>query len=126
MFNLLKSLSDTYTWPVAARIPANGGKLTSIQFEAEFCRLDADAVETIRTKYINTINNRVKNTPIEDEFGDKELVTEVLYGIKAKDDSGKLTDVPEDIKANLLAVNGVYKTITNAFFVSINGEKAKN
>lgn len=116
MFSFLKDLSNTYTWPVEARVPVNGGKTTAIKFEAEFNRLEKDRLSTIIARLKDGVS----------EQSDQELLDEVLAGVRAKDDSGKMTPLPDDVRDELFAVIGVQGATVRAFFASITGEKAKN
>lgn len=116
MFSFLKDLSDTYTWPVEARVPVSGGKTAAIKFEAEFNRLEKDRLKAIMARIQDGAS----------EQSDQDLLDEVLAGIRAKDDSGKMTTLPDDVRDELFAIIGVQGAIVRAFFTSITGEKAKN
>lgn len=115
MFHLLKELTQTYTWPVVACVPANGGNITRIKFDAEFKRISA---ERIREMNDPTCESRPKTDP--------ELLAEVLVELKSKDEAGQYGPISESDVAELRAVSGVDKYIALAFYASLSGEKAKN
>lgn len=115
MFHLLKNITQTYTWPVSASIPVDGGKVTPIKFDAEFKRLSADYVRDLS----DPENDARPKT-------DTAMVDEIMAGIKAKDEAGIYGDVSESDAAELRAVSGVERAIIMAFFASLSGEKAKN
>jgi len=115
MFHLLKDLTPTYTWPVKAAVPANGGQVALIKFDAEFKRLESERIR----KLLDQENESRPKT-------DAGLVDEILAGIKAKDESGVYGDVSVADAAELRAVGGIEKAIVLAYYASLSGEKAKN
>ena len=116
MFSFLEEVSDTYTWPVNAKVPVSGGKSTTIKFEAEFNRIERERMEHLMRR--DDENNLVN--------GDQEIIDEILVGIRARNDAGKTEEVPDDVREKLFAVIGVRAAIIRAFFASLSGEKAKN
>lgn len=115
MFHLLKDLTPTYTWPVKAAVPANGGQVELIKFDAEFKRFDSDRIREL-------VDQESESRPKTD----KGLVNEILAGVKAKDEQGTYGDVSAAEVAELRAVGGVEKAIVIAYYASLSGEKAKN
>ena len=115
MFHLLKDLSDTYTWPVSASVPTNGGKVKVIKFDAEFKRLDSKQIKEM-------LDQENESRPKTDDA----LINEVLAGIKCKDESGAYSDVSNEDVAQLRSVPGIDRAITMSFYASLTGEKAKN
>lgn len=115
MFYLLKNLTPTYTWPISAAVPANGGKVALIKFDAVFNRHESDRIHDL----VDTDSTSRPKT-------DAGLLAEVLAGIKAKDEAGVYGDVSEDHVKELRAVGGVDRAIVLAYYASLSGEKAKN
>ncbi|WP_136419971.1 hypothetical protein [Herbaspirillum sp. ST 5-3] len=117
---LTKALSDTYTWPVTVKVPANGGKQNNIQFDAEFHRVDQDEVENIFESARSVNEDGVKVLIYS------KVVDRVLVNMKAKNDEGKYDELPDDLQASIRRISGADRAIANAFTASITGEKAKN
>ena len=117
MFTKLLDRSETYTWPVDARIPISGGGNRVIKFEVEFIR-----VTDTRAKEMTGMSGDGSSRPSTDE----ELLAEVLVNVRARDDAGQMRELPDEVKAELLDIAGVKRSIALAFFAATAGAKAKN
>lgn len=120
MFNFLKDIPQSYTWPVELLIPINGGKRKKISFEAEFKRKGKTEAKALLDS-VRTVDDRGVQSI---EFA--PVLEEVLIGINAKDDSGKYAPLPEDIKTDLLEITGAEAAIFYAYVDSLSQEKTKN
>lgn len=119
MFKLLEEVSETYTWPVTAKVPGNGGKVITLKFDAEFRRLPASRMRDLMRGKDEMVEGEKPKTVIE-------VVDEVLVGVNYKGDEGKEFRATDDEKDDLLAVLGVDVAIYVALLSSFKGEKAKN
>lgn len=115
MFNLLKDIKPTYTWPVEASIPSDNGKYIKIKFDAEFKRLDKARISELLNP---ESDKRAKD--------DTTVLAELLISIKAKDATGEYGTLPPSDEAELRSVVGIERAIVLALFASIAGEKEKN
>ena len=137
MFNLLETLSDTYTWPVTLKIPASNGKVTEVKFHAEFNRLSAEAEQELtdevsaRIKKIMQSAKDVMDGETPDSDDDMARVNlsirdQVLVSVGEADKSGNYTAAESDKESQLLSLRGATEAILNAYGQSKKGEKAKN
>ncbi len=120
MFNFLKEIPQTYTWPVELMVPINGGKRKKITFEAEFNRKSKTETQKLLAAARTVDENWIQSI----EFA--PIIEEVLIGINAKDESGKSAPLPDDIKEELLEITGAEAAIFNAYMASLSQEKTKN
>lgn len=138
MFTFLDELSDTYTWPVALKLPVNGGKVKDVKFYAEFRRLSEEREQEITAdtnERIKKIINRAKqdmeegrDTEDEDAMAqvNMNLRDEVLESVGEMDKSGNYTAADSDEAMRLLSLRGATHAILIAYGKSKAGEKAKN
>lgn len=108
--------SDTYTWPVEVKIPADGGRFDKQTFDAVFKRLPQTRLVEIRKQY-----------EIDNLVSDVEIAREVLVGWVGITDADK-QDIPfsEKMCEELLNIPRVAFAIVTAFTESISGAKRKN
>lgn len=138
MFNFLDELSETYTWPVTLKLPANGGKVKEVKFYAEFRRLSEEREQEISAdtnERIKKIINRAKQDMEEwHDAGDEDAMAqvnenlrdEVLESVGEMDKSGNYTAADSDEAMRLLSLRGATHAILIAYGKSKAGEKAKN
>ena len=112
MFNITQS--NTYTWPVTAGTPQDGGKTEKATFDAEFKRLTQTRVEEIR-RGVDA-----------GEIRDIDLAREVLVGWAGVAAGG--TDLPfsESARDRLLDMPGLASAVVTALLASLTGAKLKN
>lgn len=124
MFKQFDALSETYTWPVAIKYPVAGGRFGEIRLDAEFRRLDTNALQQINDEAREeTVNERGEK---EFTFHYDKVVNAVLVGFKCKNDAGEYVALPAELEARALSLAGAHKTIFAAFGASVTGEKQKN
>lgn len=140
MFTFLDDLSDTYTWPVVLKLPANGGKTKEVKFVAEFNRLSADQERELT----DDVNGRVKQMlqrakdyvsgSGEFEAADEDdmmkinlhIRDQVLVSVGECDKAGNYTAADGEKAGQLLSLRGATEAILAAYGKSKSGEKAKN
>lgn len=120
MFNLLKDVSKTYTWPVEVKVPVSGKKYTTIKFDAEFNRLGKTESKSMLDAAKTTDDNG------DETILYKRVLDEVLVSLKAKDDAGNYGVLPDDVREELLELSGAEAAVFTAYFASLSGERAKN
>lgn len=119
--------SDSYTWPVSIKLPANGGKRERQTFDAEFKRLPQSRINEIQEQ----ANKRVKALERGDDAGDGisdlSIADEILVGWDGiVDGDGEPVPFSKGSKSQLLDVPFMAGAIIEAFFDSLVEQKRKN
>jgi hypothetical protein len=119
--------SDSYTWPVSIKLPANGGKRERQTFDAEFKRLPQSRINEIQLQ----VQQRMKAAERGDDTGegisDQSIADEVLVGWDGiVDGDGEPVPFSKGSKAQLLDVPMMAGAIIEAFFESLVEAKRKN
>jgi hypothetical protein len=119
--------SDSYTWPVSIKLPANGGKRERQTFDAEFKRLPQSRINEIQVQ----VQQRIKAAERGDDTGegitDQGIADEVLVGWDGiVDGDGEAVPFSKSTKAQLLDVPMMAGAIIEAFFESLVEAKRKN
>lgn len=109
MFKL--AVSPSYFSPVTVALPGDKAKQV---FEAEFRRLDADALKALSVK---TASN---------ELDDADYARAVVVGWKGVADEHGELEFSDTNLDRLLGVYPVASCIVQAFFASLEGARAKN
>jgi len=112
MFNITQS--TTYTWPITAGTPQDGGKTEKATFDAEFKRLTQTRVEEIR---------RAVDVG---EIRDIDLAREALVGWSGVCSGGEALPFSESARDRLLDLPGVASAVVAALLASLIGAKLKN
>lgn len=138
MFNFLDELSETYTWPVILKLPANGGKVKEVKFYAEFRRLSEEREQEIGKETNERIRKIIehakqdleeaRDTQDEDVMAqvNEDLRNEVMESVGEVDKSGNYTAADSEETGRLLSLRGVTAAILQSYGKSKAGEKAKN
>ena len=119
--------SDSYTWPVSIKLPANGGKRERQTFDAEFKRLPQSRINEIQ----ELVQKRLKATERGEEpavdISDQSIAEEILVGWEGiVDGDGEPVPFSQTSKAMLLDVPMMAPALINAFFESLVELKRKN
>jgi hypothetical protein len=72
--------SDSYTWPVSIKLPANGGKREKQTFEAEFKRLPQSRINEIQLLVQQRIKAAERGEDTGEGITDQSIADEVLVG----------------------------------------------
>jgi hypothetical protein len=72
----------TFVAPVAANIPADGGKFTKVKFSVVFKALEKEAIDEL-LKRIRQSAKAVREDPEVGQLKDREVLDEVLVGFGA-------------------------------------------
>lgn len=113
MFKLAQS--NSYKWPVAVELPADGGRMEKHTFDAEFKRLPQSRIKAL--------TEQVKSG----DLTDADFVKEVLVGWKGVlDESGQEVPFSEGTRDALIDVQLVSGALVGAFFESLTGGRRKN
>jgi hypothetical protein len=119
--------SATYKWPVAFRVPTDGGKYDKQSFDAEFKRLPQSRINEIQAEVQARVRAAEKGEPIEFDISDISIAEEVLAGWSGVvDDDGDEIAYSETGKTELLNVPMMAGAIIEAYFDSVAGKKTKN
>ena len=119
--------SDSYTWPVSIRLPANGGKREKQTFEAEFKRLPQSRINEIQLQVQQRMKAADRGEDTGEGITDQSIADEVLIGWDGIVDSdGEPVPFSKAAKAQLLDVPMMAGAIIEAFFASLVEAKRKN
>ena len=119
--------SDSYTWPVSIRLPANGGKREKQTFEAEFKRLPQSRINEIQQQVQQRIKAAERGEDTGEGITDQSIADEVLVGWDGiVDGDGEPVPYSKTTKAQLLDVPMLAGALIEAFFESLVEGKRKN
>ena len=119
--------SDSYTWPVSIKLPANGGKREKQTFEAEFKRLPQSRINEIQMLVQQRIKAAERGEDTGEGITDQSIADEVLVGWEGiVDGDGEAVSFNKCTKAQLLDVPMMAGALIEAFFESLVEAKRKN
>ncbi len=119
--------SDSYTWPVSIKLPANGGKRERQTFDAEFKRLPQSRINEIQREVQLRIKATERGEDVPDGVSDQSIADEILVGWDGIiDGDGEPVPFSQASKAMLLDVPMMAPALINAFFESLVELKRKN
>lgn len=119
--------SDSYTWPVSIKLPANGGKRERQTFDAEFKRLPQSRINEIQLLANNRVKALERGDDVGDGISDLSIADEILVGWDGiVDGDGEPVPFSKGSKAQLLDVPFMAGAIIEAFFDSLVEQKRKN
>ena len=119
--------SDSYTWPVSIKLPANGGKREKQTFEPEFKRLPQSRINEIQMLVQQRIKAAERGEDTGEGITDQSIADEVLVGWDGiVDGDGEAVSFNKGTKAQLLDVPMMAGALIEAFFESLVEAKRKN
>ena len=119
--------SDSYTWPVSIKLPANGGKRERQTFDAEFKRLPQSRINEIQLQVQQRMKAAERGEDTGEGISDQSIADEVLVGWDGiVDGDGEPVPFSKGSKAQLLDVPMMAGAIIEAFFASLVEAKRKN
>ena len=119
--------SDSYTWPVSIKLPANGGKREKQTFEAEFKRLPQSRINEIQLLVQQRIKAAERGEDTGEGITDQSIADEVLVGWEGiMDGDDEAVSFNKGTKAQLLDVPMMAGALIEAFFESLVEAKRKN
>ena len=119
--------SNSYTWPVSVKLPADGGKFEKQTFDAQFKRLPQGRINEIQVDVQTRIKASERNETLEGSISDQSIADELLVGWSGVvDGDGDEILFSEELKEQLLDISTVASAIIVAYFDSLTGSKAKN
>ena len=119
--------SDSYTWPVSIKLPANGGKRERQTFDAELKRLPQSRINEIQLLANNRVKALERGDDVGDGISDLSIADEILVGWDGiVDGDGEPVPFSKGSKAQLLDVPFMAGAIIEAFFDSLVEQKRKN
>jgi len=119
--------SDSYTWPVSIRLPANGGKRERQTFDAEFKRLPQSRINEIQEEVQKRIKAVERGEQPTDEISDVSIADEILVGWDGiVDGDGEVVPYGKATKAQLLEVPMLAGALITTYFESLAEQKQKN
>lgn len=119
--------SQSYSWPVSIKLPANGGKREKSTFDAVFRRLPQSRINEIQQLVQQRIKAAERGEELDNGVTDDSIAAEILVGWSGILD-GDGDDVPysEAVKAQLLDVPMMAGALIEAYFNSLAELKRKN
>ena len=119
--------SQSYSWPVSIKLPADGGKREKSTFDAVFRRLPQSRINEIQQLVQQRIKAAERGEELDNGVTDDSIAAEILMGWSGILD-GDGDDVPysEAVKAQLLDVPMMAGALIEAYFNSLAELKRKN
>jgi len=119
--------SQSYSWPVSIKLPADGGKREKSSFDALFKRLPQSRINEIQLLVSQRIKAAERGEELDNGVTDQSIAAEILVGWSGIVD-GEGDDVPysEASKAQLLDVPMMAGALIEAYFASLVELKRKN
>lgn len=119
--------SQSYSWPVSIKLPADGGKREKSSFDALFKRLPQSRINEIQLLVSQRIKAAERGEELDNGVTDQSIAAEILVGWSGIVD-GEGDDVPysEASKAKLLDVPMMAGALIEAYFASLVELKRKN
>ena len=118
----------TFTAPVIAKVPADGGKFTTVKFSVVFKALERDAVENL----VKRIRDAAKAAAVKDTdampMPDREVLDEILEGFGSdlvEEDRTPMAFTPANVD-RLCAIYPLEAAMVNSFFENYVNGPAKN
>ena len=119
--------SDSYTWPVSIKLPANGGKRERQTFDAEFKRLPQSRINEIQREVQLRIKAAERGEDIADGVSDQSIADEILVGWDGiVDGDGEPIPFSNAMKTQLLDVPMMASSLVTSYFESLVEQKRKN
>lgn len=119
--------SDSYTWPVSIKLPANGGKRERQTFDAEFKRLAQSRINEIQREVQQRVKANEKGEDTGEGISDQSIADEILVGWDGiVDGDGEPVPFSNAVKAQLLDVPMMAGALVSAYFESLVEQKRKN
>lgn len=119
--------SDSYTWPVSIKLPANGGKRERQTFDAEFKRLPQSRINEIQREVQLRVKANEKGEDTGEGISDQSIADEILVGWDGiVDGDGEPVPFSNAVKAQLLDVPMMAGALVAAYFESLVEQKRKN
>jgi len=121
------SQSQSYSWPVVLRLPADGGKREKASFDAVFKRLPQSRINEIQVLVQQRMKAAEKGEDLDNGVTDQSIADEILVGWSGVvDGDGDEVSFSEAAKAQLLDVPMVAGALIGAYFESLVEQKRKN
>jgi hypothetical protein len=121
------SQSQSYSWPVVLRLPADGGKREKSTFDAVFKRLPQSRINEIQQLAQQRLKAAEHNDDLDNGVTDQSIADELLVGwAGVVDADGDEVPFTETAKAQLLDVPMVAGALIGAYFESLVEQKRKN
>lgn len=119
--------SPTFTWPITIRERQDGGRYRTHTFDAQFRRLPQSRQEEIQLAY-QRLKSEVARDLVIDQLPTRQIAAEILVGWSGIFEDDGTTQVPysEEVKAQLLEVEGVADVLVSTYIESGERAKAKN
>lgn len=119
--------SDSYTWPVSIKLPANGGKRERQTFDAEFKRLPQSRINEIQREVQLRVSAAERGEDNGEGISDQSIADEILVGWDGiVDGDGEPVPFSNAVKAQLLDVPMMAGSLVAAYFESLVEQKRKN
>lgn len=119
--------SDSYSWPVSIRLPADGGKREKQTFDAVFKRLPQSRINEIQQLVQQRIKAAESGEDLDNGVTDQTIADEILLDWSGVvDGDGEEIACTKASKAQLLDVPMLAGALIAAYFESLVEQKRKN
>ena len=119
--------SDSYSWPVSIKLPADGGKRERQTFDAEFKRLPQSRINEIQELVQKQIKATERGEATASEISDQSIADEILVGWDGiVDGEGEPVPYSKASKAMLLDIPMMAGALISVYFESLVEQKRKN
>jgi hypothetical protein len=119
--------SDSYSWPVTIKMPADGGKREKQTFTAIFKRLAQSRINEIQQEVQRRIKLGEAGEDVQGSISDVSLADEILVGWDdVNDGDGEAVPYSKTTKVQMLEVPMLASAIIEAYFESLVEQKRKN
>ena len=119
--------SQSYSWPVSIKLPADGGKREKSSFDAVFKRLPQSRINEIQQLVQQRVKAAESGEELDNGITDQNIADEILVGWSGiVDGDGDEVPYSEAVKAQLLDVPMLASALIEAYFASLVELKRKN
>lgn len=119
--------NPTFSWPVSYRERIDGGRYRQHNFAAVYKRLPQSELEEIQLEYQRLKADVSRDIPV-DSIPTREIAARILVGWSDVFEDDGTTQIPysEDLKRELLEVEGLADVLVETYIESASKAKAKN
>lgn len=124
---LLLQQNPTFSWPVSYRERTDGGKYRQHSFTAVYKRLPQSDLEKIQLDY-QRLKADIARDIYVDSIPTREIADRILVGWSDVFEDDGTTQIPysEDLKRELLEIEGLADVLVETYIESASKAKAKN
>lgn len=124
---LLIRREPTFTWPISYRERIDGGRYRQHNFTVTFKRLPQSELEEIQLSYQRLKSDVSRDVPV-DSIPTREICNRIWVGWSDIFEEDGTTQIPysEDLKRELMEIEGLADVLVETYIESAAKAKAKN